>query len=113
MKKDVDAKTSGASIKWNGAKLFMSADESMVLARTIGLRWSFGLSGSDAQSPVDEDYPFLPFLFGYASQSGHKWFRPKTVHDNEVVDEFAKDYTHFASSLSTPSVCPHMCHCRP
>ncbi|KAI6141843.1 hypothetical protein BKA82DRAFT_821829 [Pisolithus tinctorius] len=88
MKKDVDAKMSGASIKnrlyawqrlrhlgqpqtdrlWmqNGAELFMLANESMLLAKTTELRWSFWRSGSNAQSLVDEDHPFLPFLFGYA-----------------------------------------------
>ncbi|KIO01506.1 hypothetical protein M404DRAFT_1002933 [Pisolithus tinctorius Marx 270] len=50
----------------NGAKLFMLANESMLLARTLELCWSFWRSGSNARSPVDEDYPFLPFLFGYA-----------------------------------------------
>ncbi|KIO11008.1 hypothetical protein M404DRAFT_994666 [Pisolithus tinctorius Marx 270] len=50
----------------NGAELFMLANESMLLARTIGCVGHSGCSGSDAQSPVDEDYPFLPFPFGYA-----------------------------------------------
>ena len=27
---------------------------------------------------------------------GHKYLRPKSIHDNEVVEEFSKDYMYFA-----------------
>ncbi|KAI0049899.1 Phosphotyrosyl phosphatase activator [Auriscalpium vulgare] len=43
-----------------------------------------------------DDYHFLPFLFGSAQLKGHKYLRPKSIHDSEVVEEFAKDYMYFA-----------------
>lgn len=43
-----------------------------------------------------DDYHFLPFLFGSAQLKGHKIFRPKSIHDNEILDDFSKDYMYFA-----------------
>ncbi|KAI0252737.1 Phosphotyrosyl phosphatase activator [Lactifluus subvellereus] len=43
-----------------------------------------------------DDYHFLPFLFGSAQLRGHKYLRPKSIHDNEVTEEFSKDYMYFA-----------------
>ncbi|KAN0136948.1 hypothetical protein V8E53_005389 [Lactarius tabidus] len=43
-----------------------------------------------------DDYHFLPFLFGSAQLRSHKHLRPKSIHDNEVVEEFSKDYMYFA-----------------
>jgi len=56
-----------------------------------------------------DDYHFLPFLFGSAQLRGHKYLRPKSIHDNEVVEEFSKDYMYFAcirfiNSIKTASL---------
>ncbi|KAI0315786.1 Phosphotyrosyl phosphatase activator [Amylostereum chailletii] len=56
-----------------------------------------------------DDYHFLPFLFGSAQLRGHKYLRPKSIHDSEVVDEFAKDYMYlacikFINSVKTASL---------
>jgi len=56
-----------------------------------------------------DDYHFLPFLFGSAQLRGHKYLRPKSIHDNEVVEEVSKDYMYFAcirfiNSIKTASL---------
>ncbi|KAG6330184.1 hypothetical protein ID866_8905 [Astraeus odoratus] len=56
-----------------------------------------------------DDYHFLPFLFGSAQLKGHKYLRPKAIHDSEVVDELANDYMYFAcikfiNSIKTASL---------
>ncbi|KAI9014841.1 Phosphotyrosyl phosphatase activator [Gaertneriomyces semiglobifer] len=43
-----------------------------------------------------DDYHFLPFLFGASQLADHKHLRPKSIHDQEMVDEFSKDYMYFA-----------------
>ncbi|KAK3828399.1 MAG: hypothetical protein J3Q66DRAFT_276073 [Benniella sp.] len=56
-----------------------------------------------------DDYHFLPFLFGAAQLRGHKYIRPKSIHDNDVVSEFSKDYMYlscvkFINSVKTASL---------
>jgi len=56
-----------------------------------------------------DDYHFLPFLFGSAQLRGHKYIRPKSIHDNDVIDEFSKDYMYlacikFINSIKTASL---------
>ena len=63
-----------------------------------------------------DDYHFLPFLWGAAQlrgqyksvnvtllssnpscfQSGHKFVRPKAIHDPEIVDELSTQYIYFS-----------------
>ncbi|OJA15141.1 hypothetical protein AZE42_04699 [Rhizopogon vesiculosus] len=74
-----------------------------------------------------DDYHFLPFLFGSAqlrgmsqsvteranpnilSAAGHKFVRPKGIHDPEIVEELSKDYMYFSciqfiNSIKTASL---------
>ncbi|KAG1722686.1 Phosphotyrosyl phosphatase activator [Suillus paluster] len=56
-----------------------------------------------------DDYHFLPFLFGSAQLRGHRFVRPKAIHDAEIVDELSKDYMYFScikfiNSIKTASL---------
>jgi len=56
-----------------------------------------------------DDYHFLPFLFGSAQLRGHKYIRPKSIHDAEIVDEYSKQYIYlacikFINSIKTASL---------
>ncbi|KAJ7591543.1 Phosphotyrosyl phosphatase activator, partial [Mycena floridula] len=56
-----------------------------------------------------DDYHFLPFLFGAAQLRGHKYIKPKAIHDAEIVDEYSKHYMYFAcikfiNSIKTASL---------
>jgi len=56
-----------------------------------------------------DDYHFLPFLYGSAQLRGHKYIRPKAIHDAEIVDEYSKHYMYFAcikfiNSIKTASL---------
>ena len=70
-----------------------------------------------------DDYHFLPFLFGSAQLrgeihfpilgwnffahyiSGHKYIRPKAIHDSEIVEEYSQHYIYFACIAFINSVC--------
>jgi len=56
-----------------------------------------------------DDYHFLPFLFGSAQLRGHKYIRPKAIHDPEIVEEYSQHYIYFAciafiNSIKTASL---------
>lgn len=53
-----------------------------------------------------DDYHFLPFLFGSAQLATHEHFRPKLIHNEELVDMFYEKYMyfeciHFINSIKT------------
>jgi serine/threonine-protein phosphatase 2A activator len=43
-----------------------------------------------------DDYHFLPFFWGSGQLKGHKYIKPRAIHDPEVVEEYSKDYMYFA-----------------
>ncbi|KAF9162715.1 Serine/threonine-protein phosphatase 2A activator 2 [Actinomortierella ambigua] len=86
-------------------KVFVKYIEVM---RTLQFSYWLEPAGSHGVWGLD-DYHFLPFLFGAAQLRGHKYIRPKSIHDEDVVSEFAKDYMYlsciqFINSVKTASL---------
>jgi serine/threonine-protein phosphatase 2A activator len=54
-----------------------------------------------------DDYQFLPFLFGSSQLTNHKYLRPKSIHDSDMVDELEKDYMYFSciKHINSVSIC--------
>ncbi|KAH3685002.1 hypothetical protein WICPIJ_004034 [Wickerhamomyces pijperi] len=42
-----------------------------------------------------DDYHFLPFLFGASQLSTHKHLKPKSIHDEDLVEMYYKKYMYF------------------
>eukprot|EP00299_Pterocystis_sp_00344_P003489 c14247_g1_i1.p1 GENE.c14247_g1_i1~~c14247_g1_i1.p1 ORF type:complete len:401 (+),score=92.60 c14247_g1_i1:44-1246(+) len=56
-----------------------------------------------------DDYHFLPFMFGSAQLIDHKYIRPKSIHDADILEQFSQDYmylacVHFINSVKTGSL---------
>ncbi|GAB5590628.1 Serine/threonine-protein phosphatase 2A activator 2 [Umbelopsis nana] len=41
-----------------------------------------------------DDFHFLPFMFGSAQLIDHKYIRPKSIHDLDIVEQFSKSYMY-------------------
>ncbi|GBG87382.1 hypothetical protein CBR_g45439 [Chara braunii] len=44
-----------------------------------------------------DDYCFLPFIFGAAQLIGHKYMRPKSIHNEDILRQFSEDYFYLAA----------------
>eukprot|EP00897_Mesotaenium_endlicherianum_P007784 jgi/Mesen1/7033/ME000366S06244 len=44
-----------------------------------------------------DDYQFLPFIFGSAQLAEHKYLKPKSIHNADILEEFSKEYLYLAA----------------
>ncbi|KAH9821235.1 hypothetical protein DFH28DRAFT_883111 [Melampsora americana] len=56
-----------------------------------------------------DDYHFLPFLFGSSQLRGHKYIKPKSIHDPDVLEGYSDQYMYlaciqFINSIKTASL---------
>ena len=63
------------------------------LMRKIQIAYLLEPAGSHGLWGLD-DYHMLPFLFGAYQLINHKFIKPKSIHDLETVDFYAKDFLY-------------------
>ncbi|KAH9462582.1 hypothetical protein MJO28_002652 [Puccinia striiformis f. sp. tritici] len=56
-----------------------------------------------------DDYHFLPFLFGAGQLRNHKYLKPKSIHDPDVLEGYSPQYMYlaciqFINSIKTASL---------
>lgn len=43
-----------------------------------------------------DDYHFIPFILGASQLIGHKYMKPKSIHNADILEQYSKDYYYLA-----------------